>query len=134
MALYNCHNAFSPNRFLHLWEILLIFNVLNCDDITPTIFPIASIGTHFVFFSYLLKGSHPDRQYLTVPPFHSSVFKSANHFGHSFAFDAPKIWNELPHDVRSATSVASFRKKLKTYLLQKPTQHSLPRHVCISLV
>ena len=38
------------------------------------------------------------------------------HFGHSFAFEAPKIWNELPDDVRSATSVASFRKKLKTYL------------------
>ena len=41
------------------------------------------------------------------------------HFGHSFAFDAPKIWNDLPQDVRSATSVASFRKKLKTYLFAK---------------
>ena len=63
--------------------------------------------------------SHPDHQYLTVPPFHSSVFKSVKHFGHSFAFDAPKIWNELPHDVCSATSVASFRKKLKIYLFAK---------------
>ena len=51
--------------------------------------------------------------------FHSSAFKSAKHFGHSFAFDAPKIWNELPQDIRSATSVASFRKKLKTYLFAK---------------
>ena len=59
--------------------------------------------------------SHPDHQYLTVPPFHSSNFKSVKHFGHSFAFDAPKIWNVLHHDVRSATSIASFRKKLKTY-------------------
>ena len=41
---------------------------------------------------------------------------SVKHFGHSFAFDAHKIWNELPHDVCSATSVASVRKKLKTYL------------------
>ena len=68
---------------------------------------------------YSTRHSHPDRQYLTVPPFHSSVFKSAKHFGHSFAFDAPKIWNDLPQDVRSATSVASFRKKLKTYLFAK---------------
>ena len=44
---------------------------------------------------------------------------SVKHFGHSFVFDAPKIWNELPHDMRSATSVASFRKKLKTYLFAK---------------
>ena len=76
----------------------------------------------FLFFSscpYSTRHSHPGHQYLTVPPFHSSVFKSAKHFGHSFAFDAPKIWNDLPQDVRSATSVASFRKKLKTYLFPK---------------
>ena len=76
----------------------------------------------FLSFSscpYSTRHSHPDRQYLTVPPFHSSVFKSAKHFGHSFAFDAPKIWNDLPQDARSATSVASFRKKLKTYLFAK---------------
>ena len=76
----------------------------------------------FLSFSsclYSTRHSHPDCQYLTVPPFHSSVFKSAKHFGHSFAFDAPKIWNDLPQDVRSATSVASFRKKLKTYLFAK---------------
>ena len=76
----------------------------------------------FLSFSscpYSTRHSHPDRQYLIVPPFHSSVFKSAKHFGHSFAFDAPKIWNDLHQDVRSATSVASFRKKLKTYLFAK---------------
>ena len=28
-------------------------------------------------------------------------------------------WNEFPHDVRSAASVASFRKKLKTYPFAK---------------
>ena len=76
----------------------------------------------FMSFSscpYSTRHSHPDCQYLTVPPFHSSVFKSAKHFGNSFAFDAPKIWNDLPQDVRSATSVASFRKKLKTCLFAK---------------
>ena len=69
--------------------------------------------------SYSTRRSHPDCQYLTVPPFCSSVFKSVKHFDHSFAFDAPKIWNELPHDVCSAASVASFRKKLNTYLFAK---------------
>ena len=83
---------------------------------------------------YSTRHIHPNRQYLTVPPFHSSVFKSVKHFGHSFAFDAPKIWNELPHDVRSATSVASFRKKLKTYLFAKAYPHSLPCHPCVPLV
>ena len=44
--------------------------------------------------------SYSDRQYVTVPRFRSSVFKSVIHIGHSFVFDAPKIWNELPDDVR----------------------------------
>ena len=40
---------------------------------------------------YSTKRSHPDHQHLTVPPFRSSVFKLVKHFGHSFAFDAPKM-------------------------------------------
>ena len=41
------------------------------------------------------------------------VRQSTKQFGLSFAYDAPKIWNELPDDVRSATSIASFRKNLR---------------------
>ena len=48
-----------------------------------------------------------------------SVHKSTRHFGLSFAYDAPKIWNDLPDDVRSNSSVNTFRKKLKAYLLSK---------------
>ena len=66
--------------------------------------------------SYSTRHSHPDCQYLGVPAIHPSVFKSVKRFGHSFAFDAPKIWNELPYDVHCTTSVTSLRKKLKTYL------------------
>ena len=35
------------------------------------------------------------------------------------AYDAPRIWNDLPDDVHSAKSLSSFRKKLKTYLFEK---------------
>ena len=38
------------------------------------------------------------------------------HLGHSFAFDAPTLWNDLPDDVRSAPTLACSRKKLKYYL------------------
>ena len=34
----------------------------------------------------------------------------------SFAYDAPKIGNDFLDDVHLATSLHSFRKKLKTYL------------------
>ena len=33
-------------------------------------------------------------------------------FGHSFAFDAPTVWNDFPEDVCSAPTLARFRKKI----------------------
>ena len=38
--------------------------------------------------------------FLQVPHFASSVCKSTKHFDLSFAYDAPKIWNNLPDYVR----------------------------------
>ena len=31
-------------------------------------------------------------------------------------FNAPKIWNDFPNDVRLVTALHSFRRKLKSYL------------------
>ena len=39
-------------------------------------------------------------------------------FSLSFTYDAPRIWNDLPDDVRSAKSLSLFRKKLKDISLQ----------------
>ena len=36
-----------------------------------------------------------------------------------FAFDAPKVWNDLPNHVCGTSSVAVFGRKLKTYLFAK---------------
>ena len=74
--------------------------------------------------SYSTRCSHPEHEYLPVPPFHSSLYKSSKHFGLSFAFDAPKIWNDLPNDVRCATSIATFRKTSNLTCLQKTLHHS----------
>ena len=78
--------------------------------------------------SYSTRHSHPDHQYLTVPPFRSSVFKSVQQFDHSFAFDAPKIWNELPYDVPVQHQLPPSERSLKLTCLQKPILHSLSCH------
>ena len=49
----------------------------------------------------------------------SSLYKLVKYFGFSFAFDAAKIWNDLPNDVCSATSISPPGKMLKTYLFAK---------------
>ena len=68
--------------------------------------------------AYNTRQSQSDGIFLEVPHF-ASVFKSRKHFGLSFAYDAPMIWNDLPDEVRSANSLASFRSKLKSYLFGK---------------
>ena len=68
---------------------------------------------------YGTRYNHPDKRFLEVPQFYPSVHKSKRHFGHSFAFDAPTLWNDLPEDVHSAPTLACFRKKLKSYLFDK---------------
>ena len=45
-----------------------------------------------------------------------SVHKSTKESGFSFAHYAPKAWNVLLNDIHSATSLLSFRKKLKAFL------------------
>ena len=73
--------------------------------------------------AYNTRLSQSDGIILHVPQYQPSIYKSTKQFGLSFAYDAPKIWNELPDDVRSATSIASFRKKLKAYLFCQAYPH-----------
>ena len=44
-----------------------------------------------------------------IPQYVPSLYKSTTHFSASFSFDAPKIWNDLPADIRSAPSLMLFK-------------------------
>ena len=45
-----------------------------------------------------------------------STQKSVKKFGYSFTFDAPTVCNALPDEMLASLSIASIRKKLKSYL------------------
>ena len=48
------------------------------------------------------------------------ISQSKNKFeDRAFSFVAPKLWNNLPDSVRNAITLDSFKKNLKTHLLQK---------------
>ena len=68
---------------------------------------------------YSTRFNHPDKRFLDSFQFYPSVYKSKKHFGHSFAFDAPTVWNDLPDQIHSAPSLACFRKKVKIVSLQR---------------
>ena len=78
-------------------------------------------GPNYLASSFsLYKQSHynlrsaADTSRLTVPKFKSKGLKSA--FNRSFSLTTPTLWNSLPSELRSAASLASFKKGLKTYL------------------
>ena len=66
--------------------------------------------------TYNTRHSQSVANFLSVPKFQPTIHKSTKQFGFSFAFDAPTVWNSLPEDIRASPTIASFRKKLKTYL------------------
>ena len=79
--------------------------------------------------AYNTRRSQSDGMILEVAHF-PSVFKSRKHFGLSFGYDKPMIWNDLPDDVRSANSLASFRSRLKSYIFEKHIHPNFPFFSC----
>ena len=69
--------------------------------------------------TYNTRHSQSVANFLNVPKFQPTIHKSTKQFGFSFAFDAPTVWNSLPEDIHASAAIASFRKKLKTYLHAK---------------
>ena len=69
--------------------------------------------------TYNTRRSQSVANFLNVPKFQPTIHKSTKQFGFSFAFDAPTVWNSLTEDICASPTIASFRKKLKTYLYAK---------------
>ena len=69
--------------------------------------------------TYNTRHSQSVASFLNVPKFQPTIHKSTGQFGFSFDFDAPTVWNSLAKDIRASSTIASFRKKLKTYLYTK---------------
>jgi hypothetical protein len=60
--------------------------------------------------------SDPSKKVLTEFPFKSRIYSSKKHFNSSFAHLAPNSWNNLPLHIKSASTLASFRHRLKTHM------------------
>ena len=63
--------------------------------------------------------SNPEKMFLKVSFYSSSVHKSKVHFTKCFSYDAPKLRNDLPLEIRAALTLSCFKRWLKTYLFQK---------------
>ena len=72
-------------------------------------------------YTFAVKTSHsnPEKVFLKVHFYSSSVQKSKVHFNKCFLYDAPKLWNDLPLEIRTAPTLSCFKRWFKTYLFQK---------------
>jgi len=52
-------------------------------------------------------------------------YNMSNYGRRAFCFAGPYVWNSLPEHIRQSTSIAVFKRSLKTFLLQ---QISHPAH------
>ena len=49
----------------------------------------------------------------------SQKFKTVSYGCRAFSFDAPKLWNSIPEDIKKAKTADCFKNKLKTFLFKK---------------
>ena len=88
--------------------------------------------------AYNTRRSQSDGIFLEVPHF-ASVFQSRRHFGLSFAYDAPMIWNDLSDEVRTClfqvkVEVIPLWKSIPTLNFQSPPAFSAVLTPATSLV
>ena len=63
--------------------------------------------------------SDPSLKLLKCPSFPKKTFIHQTYLDRAFQYSAPRLWNNLPYDIRTAPSIGIFRKNLKTYLFHK---------------
>ena len=63
--------------------------------------------------------SNPQNLLLQVPHFCSSIHKSKVHFNSSFSYDAPKLWNDVPHDIMKCSKSLMIQKSTKKLLISE---------------
>ena len=106
--IYELH--WLPIKYRIEFKILLItFKILNF--LAPTY--LSSLISLRLPSKYNLRNSS-DNLLLSYPRFKSKATLGDR----SFTCAAPKLWNALPFDIRSASTVSIFKAKLKTHLFR----------------
>lgn len=63
--------------------------------------------------------SDPENKLLATPYFDRRIHSSKTHLEKSFGYYAPRQWNSLPLDIRTASTVEIFKNRLKSFLFEK---------------
>ena len=108
-AIKSLHWLFIQSR-IKFKTLVIIYKNLQCGEphhlkehLVPYTCP---INTH---------RSNLDKQILRTTDYEQRIHSSFKQLSHSFAYSAPRLWNDLPLDIRLAKNILCFRKDLKTH-------------------
>ena len=115
----------NRNKFCHITVLLYELHWLPIDSrikFKVLLFIYISLnGLAPSYFSDLLHLYEPTRSLrssnkydLVVPRFNRNCFG-----GCAFSVCGPNLWKDLPYEIKSASSIDSFKNKLKTHLFSK---------------
>ena len=120
--IFSCHSNLKVSPLGSLLKQQIIFKTLVLIYIKylttgkPKYFaPYLSLYTSAV----KTRRSDPEKMFLKVPFRVLQFINLKVHFNKCFSYDAPKLWNDLPLEIRSAPSLSCFKRRHKTYLFQK---------------
>ena len=71
----------------------------------------------------LTDDSHDQKCGMSLRPQHSRVFNDTSKLklsSHSFNTDAARVWNLAPDEIRTATTLAAVKSKIKKYVTSLP--------------
>ena len=54
--------------------------------------------------------SNPEKMFLKISYYSSSIHKSKVHFNNCFLYDAPKLWNDLSLEIQTAATLSCFKR------------------------
>ena len=134
-------NSIAYIKFRKLWLLKMIFQILKFNHITPALidlhwFPVTfRVQFKLILFVYKslcnqsppyikdLLSLKPPTNYALCLSAHTLLFvpkANCSSLGDwAFAHAAPVLWNSLSLTIRTSSSLAIFKKQLKTFLFRK---------------
>ena len=77
-------------------------------------------GTAPMYLNDIVKPYAPTRTLRSKSSNSLEIIRTKKQFGaRSFQYAGPKLWNELPENIKASKSLVVFKKKLKTHMFVK---------------
>ena len=114
-------NSITPERKKLHWlpieyRIQFKINLLTFKALHSSSPPYLKVCLNPYSSKYNTRRSNPKQLILQTIDYNKRIHSSFKHLQYSYAYSAPRLWNNLPHYVKSSQIIGTFRNRLKSHL------------------